>query len=245
MDLNATDDDALNPPPMPIAEDAVELRVNPDISWPEELEGEGADWAWSARQSFDAASNAFASYLAARDANARNKHLTPEGARAADAEWVEETLPTLQKRAEKLHDESKRLDEQLQRMADAALKAPESDDEGIKPAEVRQWLLAIPERERADRALSLIRQGDKTVLRTVLCTPTWMTGVPPEEIEALREDVIQASDPVRYKKIRAVQKGIVAAERAVEGTMRFLQQDVGPDGHLHRSPSRPGLRRVG
>jgi hypothetical protein len=128
-----------------------------------------------------------------------------------------------------------------------ALAAPEDVGDGIKPSDVRQWLMGIPEKERAERALSLIRKGDQVVLRTVLLTPSWMTGIPPEELEYLREDVIQKSDPERYRRIRAVQKGITAAERALEGVERFLATDAGPGGHLRNraANARPALRRVG
>jgi hypothetical protein len=231
---------------MPIEEDAVELRVDASISWPEELEGEDSATAWGVRKGFDEAANVFASYRATRSANASNKHLTAEGAQAADAAWAAEKLPELQKQAQKLREQAARLDEQLKVMTERALAAPEDTGDGIKPADVRAWLLTIPAKERADQAMALIRKGDKVVLRTVLLTPSWMTGIPPEELEYLREEVIQRSDPERYRKIRAVQKGITAAERALEGVERFLRTDAGPGGHLRNraANARPGLRRV-
>jgi hypothetical protein len=246
MDVN--DNEALKQlnAALPIDEHVVETRVDASLSWPEELEGEDSSSAWSVRQAFDMAANTFASYRAARSVNASNKHLTPEGALAADAEWAVEKLPQLQKEAQKLRDQSARLDDQLKRMTEQALAAPEDVGDGIRPSDVRQWLMGIPERERADRALSLIRKGDQVVLRTVLCTPSWMMGIPPEELEYLREDVIKKSDPERYRKIRAVQKAISVTEKAIEGVRNFLTHDTGPDGLQRRAAAYrgPGLRRV-
>jgi hypothetical protein len=247
MDPN-NDDDTLAQlnAAIPIPEDHVEFRVNPDMSWPEELEGENSSTAWGVRQAFYAARDAFVSYRANRSNNSSNKHLTSEGALAADAEWAAQKLPELEKQAQKLRDQAERLEDQLKTMTERALAAPEDTGDGIKPSDVRQWLMMIPERERADRALSLIRKGDQLVLRTVLCTPSWMTGIPPEELEYLREDVIQKSDPERYRRIRAVQKGIVAAERALQSVRKFLTEDTGPDGLRRRAAAYrgPGLRRA-
>ena len=240
----STNDDTLTLPPQPIAEDAVEIRVDVSYHWPEELEGADDATAWGIRQAHEAAKDLFASYRATRSQYEGDKRLTPQGALEATAGWVEENLPRLNKHAESLSRTAKGLDDQLQRMLGEVAKRPEDPIEFEELKEIREWLRTLPERDRTDKIDFLVRHGDTKALRAVLTAPAYLTGVDETMLAFIREDVARKADPDKFTKIEIRKKAAATALKALEGVQRFLAQDTGPNAHLHRTP-RPGLRRVG
>jgi hypothetical protein len=245
--MDATDNDTLKQlnATFPIAEDAVELRVDASFSWPEELEGENSSTAWGVRQAFDAASETFAAYRATRAINNKDPRLTAQGALEADAEWAAEKLPQLQKHAQKLKDQAERLDEQIRRTVQE-VAAPPEDPAGVAVMQATwAWLRSLPDNDRDLTVERLVREGDMNILTAVTSGPGYLHGVSADTVNHIRTEAARRKDPVRMARIEAVRKGIVAASRAVEGVERFLRHDTGPDGlHSRAALARPGLRRV-
>jgi hypothetical protein len=228
------------------AEDAVELRCNVEFHWPEALDGDDSTSGFIIRKAHEAARDLFAQYRATRSLNAKDTRFTPQGALEADRAWVSENLPRLTKHAEALGREIDSLGRAMERLMGDLAKRPDDPMEFEELKEVREWLGRIPEADRSDKLALLVRQGDMKVLRAVLTAPVAaMTGIQPEMLSFIKEDVARASDPAKFAKIEALRKAQEAAAKAVEGVSRYLAHDTGPDGlHSRAALGRPGLRRV-
>jgi hypothetical protein len=177
-----------------------------------------------------------------------NKHLTAEGKLAACREWVEGVLPAVTKRLEAVRKEQEELETRtVKSLADGVMKRPEDPADIAEMQEIRTFLRSLPDGERMDKLDFLVRKGDTTALRAVLTAPAYLTGLDENVVALLRDDVARKANPERYAKVEKLRKGLKAAERALEGVQRFMQQDSGPNANLYltyRRP-RPGLRRVG
>jgi hypothetical protein len=183
--------------------------------------------------------------VAARAKIENDIRLTPAGKLAALQEVAAELKPELAKLTEGLRSEFEGTQRQIPRMTEAAFKRPDEIGDGASPAEVRAWILALPERDRADKVDALIRKGDALVLRSVLAAPPWLLGIDPQQIEYYREDAVRGVDPERFRKIQALRKGLQAAEKAIDGLRRFLHHDVTEAGARERVlNARLGIRRV-
>jgi hypothetical protein len=232
--------------PLPIAEDAVELRVNVDYHWPEELEGATDTSSWTVRKAHEAARDLFAQYRAGRSLNAKDTRLTPQGALEADRQWVNENLSKLDKPAESLRRTSEGLDRQIENMMGDLAQRPDDPMEFQELKEIRDWLRTLPEKDRTDKIDFLVRHGDTKALRAVLTAPAYLTGVDENMLVFIREDVARKADPERFAKIEALRKAHQAAARAVDGVRRYLVQDTQPEALPTRATlGRPGLRAVG
>jgi hypothetical protein len=236
----------------PIAEDAVELRVDPGMSWPEDLEGmEGPtglkDTAlWSAREALEEARNVFASYRATRSINAKDERLTAQGALELDAEWVKENMDRLETRAERIRQGRRVLEKNIENMLGELTDRPDDPMEFEELKEIRGWLRTLPEAERTDKIDFLVRHGDMKALRAVLTAPAYLTGVDENVIALIREEAARRADPQRYARFEGLKKGYTAAERAIDGVRRFLAQDTAPEALGDRAArQRRGPRAVG
>jgi len=61
------------------------------------------------------------------------------------------------------------------------------------------------------------------VLRAALTAPAFLTGVSADDLTALRDDAVKASDPERYAKVEALRKGQASAEKALNAAVRALE----------------------
>ena len=99
--------------------------------------------------------------------------------------------------------------------------------------EIRTWLRSLPETERLSRAQKLAADGDKIALRALLTAPAYLTGVDENLLALVRDEAARKADPRRYAKLEAMRKASTAADRAVEGVIRYIEQS--PATHLPRS----------
>jgi ferredoxin-NADP reductase len=93
--------------------------------------------------------------------------------------------------------------------------------------EVRTWLRSLPEQERLTRSRQLASNGDKTALRAMLTAPTYLTGVNEELLALVRDEAAKRAHPERHTKLEAFRKGANVAERAVDGVIRYVEQETG------------------
>jgi hypothetical protein len=140
--MDANNDDALKQlnATFPIAEDAVELRVNVEYHWPEALDGDDSATGFTIRKSHEAARDLFAQYRATRSLNAKDRRFTPQGALEADRAWVNENLPRLTKHAEALGRQAESLARAMEQMTGDIAKPPEDPMEFNQLQEIRTWL---------------------------------------------------------------------------------------------------------
>lgn len=72
----------------------------------------------------------------------------------------------------------------------------------------------------------------------MLTAPTYLTGVNDELHAQLRDEAAKRAYPERHAKLEAFRKAANVAERAVEGVIRYMEQETG--GMPSRSRTVPG-----
>ena len=225
----------------PISEGAVRIRLDSG-NWPEGLEG---DYAASVMyEAIEEAQDAYQAFLDARGRHGADQKLTTAGAHDADAKWAEANLSRLRKR----------LDEIRQRAASFEASRKKAVMEELGPApfepadvallqEIRTWLRSLPENQRTMKVFGLTRNGDRTALKAVLSAPGYLTGVNEEVMGQLRDDVFRRAKPERDAKHQAFRKAITVADRAVDGVLRYVEQETSPE-RLQKVVSSEAHRRA-
>ncbi len=225
----------------PISEGAVRIRLDSG-NWPEGLEGENA--ASVMYEAIEEAQDAYQAFLDARGRHGADQKLTTAGAHDADAKWAEANLSRLRKR----------LDEIRQRAASFEASRKKAVMEELGPApfepadvallqEIRTWLRSLPENQRTMKVFDLTRNGDSTALKAVLSAPGYLTGVNEEVMGQLRDDVFRRAKPERDAKHQAFRKAITVADRAVDGVLRYVEQETSPE-RLQKVVSSEAHRRA-
>lgn len=64
--------------------------------------------------------------------------------------------------------------------------------------------------------------------------PAYLTGVNEEMLALIRDEVARRAYPERHAKLEAFRKAASVAERAVEGVIRYVEQETG--GTMSRAP---------
>ena len=209
-----------------IAKSAVELRLNP-AHWPAELNRKELSAPFEMNKAIEAANDVFVRFQEAHQTHATSGNLTPAGIRAADAEWAAENLPTLRERLIKIRRTAEKAETSMIAELTADLRVPATEPHDIlMMQEIRTWLRSLPEAERLKQIRKLSGQGDKSVLRAMLTVPPYLTGVDEELLVALRDDAARRAYPERHAKMEAFRKAANVAERAVEGVIRYVEQET-------------------
>jgi hypothetical protein len=210
-----------------LTESAVRLRLDP-LNWPPELSRTELSAPFEMNKAIELACDVFTRFQSARRAHASDPNLTPAGARAADAEFAAANLPALRERLAKIRKTAAQAESSMVAKLTADLTTPP-----IEPAdvalmqEIRTWLRSLPESERLNRARKLASDRDKSALKAMLTAPTYLTGLSDEFIGLIRDDAAKRENPTRHAKLEAFRKAANAAERAVDGVARFVEQESG------------------
>ena len=209
-----------------ITKSAVELRLNP-AHWPAELSRKELSAPFEMNKAIEAANDVFVRFQEAHQIHATSGNLTPAGIRAADAEWAAENLPALRDRLIKLRKTAWKAETSMIAQLTADLRVPATEPHDIlMMQEIRTWLRSLLEAERLKQIRKLSGQGDKSVLRAMLTVPSYLTGVDEELLVALRDDAARRAYPERHAKMEAFRKAANVADRAVEGVIRYVEQET-------------------
>ncbi|MEN3793374.1 hypothetical protein [Fulvimarina sp. MAC3] len=208
----------------PITRSALEVRLNP-LGWPVE-----ADASEHYIQPYNAAAGeAQAVYEAFQKASAEaanNPGLTDIGRRQAAHDWAEKHLPALREKLARIRSSAAETIENAGKSMTAAFTAPAEEPQDIAMLqEVRSWLRTMPENQRTMKVVELARAGDRTALRAVLTAPSYLTGVDHDLLTQVRDIVSEADHPERFAKVQAVKKAATYSERALDGVIRFIEQE--------------------
>lgn len=227
--------DILQIQPEPIAKSAVELRLNP-LGWPAE-----ADAAEHYIRPYNDASadaqTAYDAFQVAAAASRANQGLTDLGKRQANHEWAEKNLPALREKLSRVKAQAAETIENATKSMTKSFTAPAEEPHDIALLqEVRTWLRTLPEKDRTAKVVELASSGDRTALRAVLTAPSYLTGVGGDLLDKVRDIVAQADDPVKFAKVQAIRKASLFAERALDGVIRFIEQEGTVNG------KRPGAK---
>ncbi len=108
----------------------------------------------------------------------------------------------------------------------ADLRVPATEPHDIlMMQEIRTWLRSL--RSRAVEAdTQAVGTRRKSVLRAMLTVPPYLTGVDEELLVALRDDAARRAYPERHAKMEAFRKAANVADRAVEGVIRYVEQET-------------------
>lgn len=212
---------------MPIAKTAVEIRLHRD-NWPPGVDPSTQGAPLALNQAWTAAQEVFTGFLEARQTHATSDQLTPTGARAADIAWAQENLPALRERLTRIRRMSSQAESSLMEKLTADFTEPATDSNDIAlMQEIRTWLRTLPDTERLNRIRQLAEQGDKSALRAVLTGPIYLTGVNEEMLVIVRNEAAKKAYPDRHARLEAFRKASEAADRAVEGVIRYVEQETG------------------
>lgn len=238
--MNSTDENAVF---SPISESALELRVDPEMSWPEGVEPKDVGVLLD---SFGEAGKLLAVYRNVRQGHRSDKRLSPAGAHLACKAWIEERLPDLIKRLETVRGEGAKIEAALSKSLMGDLVEPFEAPADIAIAqEIRTWLRSMPdESARKDQVRQLVEKGDRTMLRAILTAPSYLTGFGEGDLAEFRDDAAKVASPEQYAKAAQIRKAAEAAERAVEGVVRLLHHEaehppITPVLPQARPPERP------
>jgi hypothetical protein len=209
-----------------IAESAVRLRLDPS-NWPPDLDRNEQSGPFAMNKAIELAAEAFTAFKAARQTHITEKKLTPAGVKAADADWAATHLPTLRERLVRIRSMAHGLDTSLVRELTEQFTKPAAEPHDLALLqEIRTWLRSLPEAERLSRAQKLAADGDKTALRALLTAPAYLTGVDENLLAQVRDEAAKRADPRRYAKLEAMRRASLAADRAVEGVIRYVEQET-------------------
>ena len=210
----------------PIDEGAVELRVEL-ANWPEGLDRTTFGAPTYLYNKLLSASLLFSEYRHVRAANGADTKLSPIGAQDANNAWIAERLPDVAKAIDEIRGRTKEAEAKLLAKLTAPFSTPPETPLDINTAqEIRTWLRSFPDHERTEKVGQLTRSGDLSALRAVLAAPAYLSGLEDTELAYIRDDAAKAGDPDRYAKLQALREAGKAAERAVEGVVRFLHQEA-------------------
>lgn len=210
---------------MTITMNALKMRLHPAM-WPNSLDPVSPGIA-GLHQSFGAARQFLEELEAVQVANGSNRNLSAAGARDATQRWVNEKLPSLQAKLERVRDDAERFSADRQkRIRDWLGPAPSEPADIALLGEVRTWIRSLPEQSRASKILSLSEKGDRTALRAVLNAPSYLTGVEQGTAESLCGELYRRSEPERDEKDKAISKALEVVERAITGVMSFAQPET-------------------
>lgn len=208
----------------PITKSAVELRLNV-MGWPAEADA-SEHFIRPYNDASTDAQTAYDAFQAASAAARANPGLNEVGKRQANHEWAEKNLPALREKLNRVKAQAAETIENATKTMTASFTAPAEEPHDIALLqEVRTWLRTMPEGQRTMKVVELARSGDRTALRAVLTAPTYLTGVDRSLLDQVRDIVAEADDPVRFGKVQAIRKASLYAERALDGVIRFIEQE--------------------
>jgi hypothetical protein len=210
--------------PEPIKRTAVEIRLNP-LGWPKEADA-GEYFIKPYNDAAGVAERAFSAFDAACKANQQNEGLTAIGQRQANHAWAEANLPELRETLAKIRERATETIENGNKAMTSAFTVPAEEPHDIALLqEVRTWIRTMPEHERTTKVMELARKGDRTALRAVLTAPAYLTGIDHDLLSQVRDVVAQADHPERFAKVQAVKAASIYAERALDGVIRYVEQE--------------------
>lgn len=219
-----------------ITETALNIRLHPS-NWPSELNPKELPGPFAMHDGMCAAIAAYADFIAVHKSNATSRNLTPAGARAADAAWAETHLPPLRERLVKIRKLAQQLETSLvKELTEEFTELPIEPHEIALLQEIRTWLRSLPETERLTRIRQLAAAGDKSAMRALLTAPRYLVAVDDELLTLIRDEAARHANPRRHAKLLAMRKASLAADRALEGIVRYVEQETsGPLGISSRS----------
>lgn len=211
----------------PIKESAVRLRVDP-LNWPAELPRTEYP---ALSKAMEAAADVFTRFQEERRKNAANKGLTPTGVREADARFAAANLPALAERLATIRRTSAPTESTLSARFTAGLAEPATEPADLAMMqEIRTWLRSLLDPERLTRVRQLAADGDKPALRAVLTAPPYLTGLDEEMLALILDEAAKRNHPERHGKLEAFRQAASAAERALEGVIRYVEQETAGAG---------------
>lgn len=223
-------------PPEPISKGAVQIRLNP-VGWPTEADA-SEHYIRPYNDAAGDAQDAFAAFEREAAAAAGNLGLTDLGKRQAIFDWAEKNLPALREKLNRIRAQaSDTVENASKTMTEGFTKPAEEPHDIALLQEVRTWLRTMPESQRTMKVIELARAGDRTALRAVLTAPTYLTGVDADLLSRVRDIVAQTDHPERFAKVQAVRKASEFAERALDGVIRFIEQEGTVQGKRPGQPS--------
>ena len=207
--------------PEPINANSLKIRLDP-LMWPKALDPSLPGVA-GVSAAFRDAQNFYTEFSRVQEANLSNKSLSPSGARAATLQWAEGKLPGLRTKLKDIQERTVAFENARETRINEWLVA------GVDPAlqsEIRSWLSAQPQMQRASTLLSITEKGDRSALSAVLSAPSYLTGVDHGVSIKIRDEMYQRANVDRDEKDQNMRKALTVAERAMEGVIRFVEQET-------------------
>jgi hypothetical protein len=193
-------------------------------TFPPELRQASYSSASSLTRAIDEARLVLAKFDAFRASTMADRRLSPTGKRGALREWTEAQLPALRSCLEKASEQAAAAEESaVTTIMRGQIEKPTEVADVALAQEVRTYFRNIQNdlaRSDALRRLS----GDKTVLRSVLTAPAFLSGLGENELEQVRVAAAKAADPDKWAKVETLRKGWAATEKAVAAAVRAVQE---------------------
>jgi hypothetical protein len=208
-----------------ITASALKIRLDPH-AWPKALDPALPGIA-NIGAAFRRAQEFSAKFSQVQEANISNKSLSPSGAREATMRWAEGELPALRSRLVDMQTASRVFEEaRMVRIVEWLGPAP-TEPAGIAlQAEIRSWIRSVPITERASKVLSTSEKGDLSALRAVLTAPGYLTGLDADTMTSLRDKLYERNAPEQNEKDQLKRKAFNVAIRAMDGMVRFAEQET-------------------
>ncbi len=201
--------------------DSLKMRLNP-LMWPKALDPSLPGVA-GVSAAFREAQRFYDEFSCVQEANLSNKSLSPSGALAATLKWAEGKLPGLRTKLQGVRDRAVTFENAREMRINEWLVA------GANPAlqsEIRAWVSGLPETQRASKLLSITEKGDRSALSAVLSAPAYLTGTDRNAMITIRDEMYRRANMVQDEKDSNLRKALTVAERAMDGVIRFVEQET-------------------
>ncbi len=205
----------------PINTNSLKIRLDP-LMWPKALDPSLPGVA-GVNAAFRDAQNFYTEFSRVQEANLSNKSLSPSGARAATLQWAEGKLPGLRNKLTDIRQRVVAFENARETRINEWLVA------GVDPAlqsEIRAWVGAVPETQRASKLLSITEKGDRSALSAVLSAPAYLTGTDRSAMITIRDEMYRRENAAQDEKDSNLRKALTVAERAMDGVIRFVEQET-------------------
>ena len=193
-------------------------------SFPAELRSSNSSTAAALRRPIEQAGGVLAEFDTLRESTMADKRLSPTGKREALKRWVDDNLPQLRT---DLEEAAKRAGESEESVIASILRGvidkPTEPADAMLASEIRSYLRNIESDLARSDALRRLA-GDRTVLRSVLTAPAFLSGVKDADIMQLRLAAARDADPERYGKTETLRAGWASAEKAAAAVARAIEQ---------------------